>query len=298
MTSISADEHMTTLTADGQMLAREARRLHRTGALGASGWTAVGVLMAVVAMTILAPVLAPQDPAAVDLSSAYQGSSAAHLLGTDASGRDLLSRLIWGSQTALLGPFLVVLVSTILGTILALAAVWFGGWFDQAVVRVVDAVFAFPGLLLAILATALFGSGLGAAVAALAIAYIPYIARIVRSAALRERNLPYVAALRVQGVHGLWISLKHILPNVAGLIVANATLAFGFALMDLAGLSFIGLGVQPPTADWGAMVGSGMAGVLQGQPQEALYASALIVATVAAVNVLGDRLTERSEARA
>ena len=161
----------------------------------------------------------------------------------------------------------------------------------------VDAVFAFPGLLLAILATALFGSGLTAAVAALSIAYIPYIARIVRSAALRERSLPYVAALRVQGVHGLWISLRHILPNVAGLIVANATLAFGFALMDLAGLSFIGLGVQPPTADWGAMVGTGMAGVLQQQPQEALYASALIVITVAAVNILGDRLTERSEAR-
>ena len=266
--------------------------------IGWSGTAAIVVLAVIVACALLAPLLAPQDSNAMDLSGAYQGVSGRHLLGTDANGRDLLSRLLYGSRTALVGPFLVVVTSTVLGTILALAAVWFGGWFDQVVVRVIDAVFAFPGLLLAILATALFGSGLPAAVAALSIAYVPYIARIVRSAALRERSLPYIAALRVQGMHGLRIAVRHILPNVGGLIVANATLAFGFALMDLAGLSFIGLGVQPPTSDWGAMVGDGMNGVLQHHPQEALFASALIVLTVGAVNILGDRLAERSEARA
>ncbi|MFF1353455.1 ABC transporter permease [Streptomyces sp. NPDC058297] len=273
------------------------RTTRGTRGIGMSGWVSLTLLGLVVCCAVLAPLLSPQAPNAVDLSGAYQSSSGAHLLGTDASGRDLLSRLVHGSRTALVGPFLVVVLSTLLGTLLALAAVWFGGWFDQMVVRVVDAVFAFPGLLLAILATALFGSGLTAAVVALSIAYIPYIARIVRSAALRERHLPYIAALQVQGVHGLRIALGHILPNVGGLIVANATLAFGFALMDLAGLSFIGLGVQPPTSDWGAMVGTGMAGVLQQHPQEALFASALIVVTVGAVNMLGDRLTERWEAR-
>ncbi|MFE1950501.1 MULTISPECIES: ABC transporter permease [Streptomyces] len=275
----------------------ERRLARRTGGIGVSGRVAAVLLGVVVCGALLAPLVSPHAPNAVDLSGAYQGSSGAHLLGTDASGRDILSRLVHGSRTALIGPFLVVLISTLLGTVLALAAVWFGGWFDQMVVRVVDAVFAFPGLLLAILATALFGSGLPAAVVALSVAYVPYIARIVRSAALRERNLPYIAALQVQGVHGLRIALGHILPNVGGLIVANATLAFGFALMDLAGLSFIGLGVQPPTSDWGAMVGTGMAGVLQQHPQEALFASALIVVTVGAVNMLGDRLTERWEAR-
>lgn len=286
------------VAVEAGIVRRNARRLRHAGALGASGWTAVGALAAIALIAVVGPLVITTDPDAVDLSAAYQGSSAAHLLGTDASGRDLLARLVTGSRTALVGPFLVVLASTVLGVAIALAAVWFGGWFDSAVVRVIDAIFAFPGLLLAILATALFGAGLPAAIVALSIAYIPYIARIVRSAALRERNLPYVAALRVQGVRGFWISTRHILPNVAGLIVANGTLAFGFALMDLAGLSFIGLGVQPPTADWGAMVGAGMAGLLQGHPQEALYASALIVITVAAVNVLGDRLNERSEARA
>jgi peptide/nickel transport system permease protein len=275
-----------------------AHRLRRTGTIGVSGWTAIVVLAVIVLGALLAPVLGLPSPTEVNLMQAYQGPGAAgHLLGTDASGRDLLARLVYGSRTALVGPLLVVLVSTVLGTVLALAAVWFGGWFDQLVVRVVDAVFAFPGLLLAILATALFGSGLKAAVVALSIAYIPYIARIVRSAALRERTLPYIAALRVQGMRGIRITLRHLLPNVAVLIVANATLAFGFALMDLAGLSFIGLGVQPPTADWGAMVGTGMSGVLQQHPEEALFASALIIVTVAAVNILGDRLNERWEAR-
>ncbi len=286
----------TAVVADRAGRAR-ARRLRRTGSIGLSGRVAVAVLGVVLLCALLAPLLAPHSATEVNLMQAYQAPSGSHLLGTDASGRDLLSRLLDGSRTALIGPFLVVLVSTVLGTVLALAAVWFGGWFDQLVVRVVDAVFAFPGLLLAILATALFGSGLQAAIVALSIAYIPYIARIVRSAALRERTLPYIAALRVQGLHGVRIMLRHVLPNVSGLIVANATLAFGFALMDLAGLSFIGLGVQPPTADWGAMVGTGMAGVLQQHPEEALFAGALIIITVAAVNVLGDRLTERWEAR-
>jgi peptide/nickel transport system permease protein len=271
--------------------------MRRAARLSVGSWISIGILVFVVLMALVGPLLYPVDPNAVDLSAAYEGPSAAHPLGTDGTGRDLLARIIWGSRPALTGPALVVIASTILGVALALAAVWFGGWFDQLNVRVVDAIFAFPGLLLAILATSLFGPGLTAAVAALSIAYIPYIARIVRSAALRERNLPYVAALRVQGVHGFVISTRHILPNVSGLIVANATISFGFALMDLAGLSFIGLGVQPPTADWGAMVGTGMSGVLQGAPLEALEASIMIVLVVAAVNVLGDRLTERAEAR-
>jgi peptide/nickel transport system permease protein len=289
---------MTAAAVDAPTIARQARPLRRTGTLGASGWAALTALAVVLLIAVVGPLLVGTDPNAVSLSDAYQDPSATHLLGTDAGGRDLLARLVVGSRTTLVGPLLVVAVSTILGTALALTAVWFGGWFDQVSVRVMDAVFAFPGLLLAILATALFGAGLTAAIAALSIAYVPYIGRIVRSAALRERSLPYIAALRVHGLHGGRIAVRHILPNVAGLIVAHATLAFGFALMDLAGLSFIGLGVQPPTADWGAMVGTGMAGVLQGHPDEALFASVLIVVTVAAVNILGDRLTERSEARA
>ncbi len=279
----------------------EARRRTRKRPLGRHlsilGWCAATALAIVALLAIFGPLLVTVDPNAVDLSGAYSGPSPEHLLGQDASGRDLFSRLLSGAGTSLVGPLLVVVASTVLGTALALSAVWIGGWFDSAIARVIDAVFAFPGLLLAILATSIFGTGLQAAVIALSISYTPYIARIVRGAALRERSLPYVAALRVQGLRGTSISLRHILPNIAGLISANATISFGFALIDLAALSFIGLGVQAPTADWGAMIGSGMAGILQLEPQEALWASLLIVITVAAANSLGDELVKRSENR-
>ncbi|MEV4255201.1 ABC transporter permease [Spirillospora sp. NPDC049652] len=258
---------------------------------------ATGVLAAVFLLALVGPLIAWTDPNAVALSEAYRAPSTAHLLGQDASGRDLLARLVAGARTSLAGPALIVVVSTVLGTAIALAAAWTGGWFDAVVARVCDALFAFPGLLLAILATALFGAGLPAAVIALSIAYTPYLARIVRSAALRERSLPYVAALRVQGLHGVTICLRHILPNITTLIVADAALAFGLALIDLAGLSFIGLGVQAPTADWGAMAGEGIPGMMQRYPQESVYAGLLIVATVAATNLLGDRLSARAEAR-
>jgi len=280
---------------------RRVRVRRRTGkvrgrGLGRSGWMAAGILAFLFLLAAIGPLVVTQNPNAVTLSEAYGPISPAHWLGQDASGRDLLTRLVVGARSALVGPLLVVTISSVFGVAIALASAWVGGWIDMAVARVIDAIFAFPGLLLAILATALFGSGLSAAVVALAIAYLPYIARIVRSAALRERSMPYVSALQVQGQGAVRICVRHILPNVWTLILANATLAFGYALIDLAGLSFIGLGVQAPTADWGAMIGEGVAGILQNQPMEALFASALVVVTVGAANHLGDRLAARTEA--
>ena len=290
---------MTTTSIVTQAPSKKMRpRLSFISGIGLTGQISFWVIIAVELIAAVGPYIVPADPNAVDLEYAYYPPSQWFWLGTDASGRDIFSRLIVGSRTALLGPLAVVAMATVLGTVLGLVAVWFGGWVDALIVRVIDAIFAFPGILVAILATALFGAGLPAATIALSIAYTPYIARIVRSAALRERNLPYISALQVQGRHGFAISARHILPNVSGLIVANATLCFGLALIDLAALSFIGFGVQPPTADWGAMVGGGMSGILQGEPLEAIAASVLIVITVAAGNSLGARLVRRSESRA
>lgn len=265
--------------------------------LGLTGKISVGILIVVVLMAAIGPLIVRTDPNALNLAQAFGAPSVEHPLGQDANGRDLLARLVVGSRTALLGPLLVVVLSTIIGTVLALVAAWRGGAIDTLFARVIDAIFAFPGLLLAILVTALFGPGLTAAVAALSVAYTPYMARIVRSGAIRERHLPYVDALRVQGISPFAICTKHIVPNIGTLIVANATLSFGMALIDLAGLSFIGLGVQAPTADWGAMVGSGLPGIMQRYPQEAFYASLLIVATVFAANQLGGILQDRAEGR-
>jgi peptide/nickel transport system permease protein len=273
---------------------RRRRRLAPTG-LGVGGQVAFWALVVIAIGALVGPLLVTTDPNAVNLGYPYEPPGTYFPLGSDASGRDLLARLVWGARTALLGPLFVVAIATVIGTLLALTAVWYGGWVDALAVRCIDAIFAFPGILLAILGTALFGAGLKSAVVALSIAYLPYVARVVRGAALQERNLPYVAALRVQGLRGFTISARHILPNVTPLIVANATLSFGYALIDLAALSFIGFGVQAPTADWGAILGGGMSGILQGHPNEALFASLLIAVTVAAVNTLGDRLVIRSE---
>ncbi|GAA4987965.1 ABC transporter permease subunit [Yinghuangia aomiensis] len=264
-----------------------------TRSTGRSGVVALSVVAVLAVIGVLAPWLAPDDPDAISLMDAHQGSSAEHLLGTDASGRDLASRLIWGARSSLTGPLLVVLLATVLGVAVAVVSAWRGGWFDAAVSRVVDVLFAFPGVLLAILVVALFGAGLGMAVTALAISYVPYIARLVRGAALRERAQPYITALTIQGVSGFSICVRHLLPNLMPLILAQATLTFGYAMVDLAALSFLGLGVQPPTADWGVMVSTGQPSIIEGFPQECLYAGALIVVVVAAFNLLGDRLEER-----
>ena len=149
----------------------------------------------------------------------------------------------------------------------------------------------------ALVATALFGAGLTPAVGGLAIAYIPYVARIVRGAALRERSLPYVDAAWCQCQSGLVICRRHLLPNLRPLIVAQSVAALGFAIMDLAAVSFLGLGVQPPEADWGLMIKTGLESVLRGQPYEAIWAGTAIVAVVAAFNVLADRLTARAQER-
>lgn len=273
-------------------------RRRRLATLGLGGWAAVGLLGVVILFAVAGPQFISANPTSVTLSYANVSPVAGHPLGFDSQGRDLLARLALGGRTALLGPLVVVVVSTVLGAALALMSTWFGGWFDSAVSRVVDAMFAFPGLLLAILAVSLFGPNLVAAAIALSIAYTPYVARIVRSAALRERSLPYVAALQVQGLRSSRIVLRHIFPNLGGLIVAASALSFGYALIDLASLSFIGLGVQPPQPDWGLMVANGVPGILQGFPQESIFAAVLIVITVGAVNFLGDRLTELAESRA
>jgi peptide/nickel transport system permease protein len=265
-----------------------------------TGWrvvpaVALAIIVIIALVALLAPWIAPQSPNTVNLIDPYAPPSAAHLLGTDATGRDLLSRLIWGSRTAMLGPLVVVGTATVVGTLLALLGAWYRGAIDAVVSRALDIVFAFPGLLLAILATATIGFGLTAAVVALSVAYVPYIARVVRSEALRQRGLPYVDAGLAQGYSGWRMTLRHMLPNLLPLIIGQVTVSFGYAMVDLSAVSYLGLGVQPPTADWGAMVSDGQSSILAGHPQESLYAGICIVVAVVSFTLLGDYITARAE---
>lgn len=254
---------------------------------------ALGVVAVMTLAAIFAPFLAPYDPDAVDFAAVNAGPSAAHWLGTDGLGRDTLSRLIFGARTALLGPLLVVVASTALGILLGLIAGWRGGWIDSVLGRVFDVLFAFPSLLIAIMAVALFGKGLVAPVIAMSIAYAPFVARLTRSLVAAERNRPYVAAYRVQGFGGAWIALRRVLPNVTPIIGAQSTLNFGYVLAELAGLSFLGLGVQPPTADWGAMINEAQAGLIGGHFLPAIVPAVAVVVVVVAVNIIGEELSDR-----
>ncbi|MER8048138.1 ABC transporter permease [Streptomyces sp. NPDC094032] len=253
----------------------------------------LGFVLLVVAAALLAPLLVPYDPNAVDLGNALAGPSPEHLLGVDAAGRDTFSRLLLGARTSLLGPLGVVLFSTVAGVVVGMAAAWRGGWLDSLLSRSTELVFAFPGMLLAILIISMYGEGLTAPVIALAIAYLPYVSRLTRSLVLAERARPYVSAYQVQGHSALQICLRHVLPNIAPVVLAQSTINFGYALMDLAGLSFLGLGVPALTPDWGRMVFDGQTAVQQGYPLSAILPCALIVLTVVAFNVVGERWADR-----
>jgi peptide/nickel transport system permease protein len=258
---------------------------------------AAGFLLLLVAVAVFAPWIAPYNPNAGSILETNLGISSAHWLGTDSFGRDLLSRLIYGARLSLLGPAMIIAISTIIGTTFAIAAAWFGGWFDQIVSRVADILFAFPGLIFAMIAVSMFGPGLLAPVIALSIAYTPYLMRVVRAAAIRQRALPYVSACYVAGLPARKICFRHLLPNIAPILVVQATLSFGYALVDLAAVSYLGLGVQPPTAEWGLMVSEGQSAILAGHPQESLAAGIMIIITVVATNLLGDRLASRQGTR-
>jgi peptide/nickel transport system permease protein len=278
-------------------LAAGARRSWPGSGLGVVGTICAVVIAVAILAAVFGPLLAPHDPNTVNLAQAYVGPTAGHPLGFDGQGRDLLSRLIVGTRTAMLGPLVVVALSSVVGVTLALIAAWRGGWTDTVLTGAMDILFAFPGILLAVLTAAVFGPSLTAASLSLAIAYTPYVMRVIRSEAIKQRAQPYIAALEVQGLAARAICIRHLLRNLAELVVAEATILFGWAMLDLAAISFLGLGVQPPQADWGVMVSEGETGVLQGYPAEALAAGIAIVVVVVAFNLLGERLSDRQRAR-
>jgi peptide/nickel transport system permease protein len=284
---------MSTVAASS-VLRRGGRTAARSDKVAIACVIVIGIAVFV---AVFGSLIAPYDPNESNLNNAYIGPGAGHVLGFDGQGRDLFSRLLVGARTAILGPAAVVALALVAGVTLAVVAAWRGGWVDSTISVAVDIVFAFPAILLAVLAAAVFGPGLTAAALAIAVAYTPYVARVLRSAAVRERAREYIAAGEVQGLSAWTICARHLVPNVAPLIVAQGTLMFAWAMVDLAAVSFLGLGVQAPQADWGVMVGTGQPGVLQGYPAEALSAGLSIVVVVVAVNLLGERLAQRHQER-
>jgi peptide/nickel transport system permease protein len=197
-----------------------------------------------------------------------------------------------GARLSFLGPGIIVFVSTTLGTMFGIACAWSGGVIDSMLTKSFNVLFAIPGILMALIAAAVFGAGFWAAVLSLSLVYVPYVARVVRSAAVAERQRPYVEACQLAGMSSLRICSRHILRNVLPVVSAQATVGFGSALMDFGAASFLGVGVQPPQAEWGLMVSDGRTELLNGALQQSLSAGLLIVIAVVAFNVLGERLSD------
>ncbi len=200
------------------------------------------------------PLFAPYDPDAQDFNALLAQPSAAHLFGADQLGRDVLSRVLAGSREVLLLAPAATAIGLIGGIIVGLATAYYGGWFDEIVMRLMDAIMAFPFIILALLILAVMGPSAQNVILVIGFGYIPLTGRVVRSAALSVSNLDYIAAARLRGARGLSIMATEILPNITGPIIVEATVRVGYAVFAAASLSFLGLGVPPPSSNWGAMI--------------------------------------------
>lgn len=245
----------------------------------------------VILMAIFAPLLAPHDPSAQDTARRLEGPSSEHLLGLDDLGRDVLSRIIWGARVSLRVGFSVVIIASITGVILGAIAGYFGGWADTIIMRICDILLAFPGILLAIALVAVLGPSLNNVVLALAvIGWVSY-ARLVRGQVLKVRESEYVTAARALGARSGRVISRHVLPNVINPVIVMATLGLAGSILAEASLSFLGLGVQPPTPSWGAMLTAGRR-YLGLANHLAIYPGIAIMIAVMGLNFLGDGLID------
>ena len=249
------------------------------------------ILLLIILCCIFAPLLAPYGESEQNLSASLAPPSAQNILGADKMGRDLFSRLLYGGRVTLLSALAVVAISVVIGVPLGLFAAFYGGKFDSIVGRCCDVLLSFPSLLLAFLFVAALGRGISNAVIALAIVYVPMITRLTRSLTLVEKTKTYVEAAESVGFSRPYILFRHILPNCVYTILVQLTLDLAYAILDLAALSFIGLGVSPPTADWGAMLQEGRNFLLQ-SPLLALAPGTAIVITVISLNIFSDCITQ------
>ena len=263
---------------------------HRGGVIGAV------LVLAFIAIALLADVLAPHDPLRQDLTQRLKPPSAQHWLGTDDFGRDVLSRVLHGSRVSLRLGLIAVALALVVGGTIGLLAGYYGGGFDLLGMRIMDLMLAFPSILLSIVVVAILGPSLTNAMIAVGIMAVPQYARIVRGSVLAVRGLEYVQASRALGAADSRILARAILPNVAGPIIVTASLGLATAILDAAGLSFLGLGAQPPIPEWGSMLSQGRELVLIA-PWVLTAPGVAVFLAVLGFNLVGDALRDLLDPR-
>lgn len=264
---------------------RKFRKQHLALAAGA-------FVLLLVVIAVLAPHIAPYDPENYfDYDALNAGPSMAHWMGVDSLGRDIFSRILAGTRISLAAGFFSVILGAIIGTVLGLMAGYYEGWWDRIVTRLCDVLFAFPGILLAIAIVAILGNGMVNVIMAVAVFSVPAFARLVRGNTLMLKGLTYVEAARSIGASDWTILMRHILPGTVSSIVVYFSMRIGTSIITAAGLSFLGLGAQPPTPEWGAMLNEARADMVTA-PHVAIFPSLAIFLTVLAFNLLGDGLRD------
>lgn len=258
-------------------------------------WFGVVLLVFVIA-AIFAPFVSPYPPLLYHPAVATQGPTLAHLLGTDALGRDQLSRVIYGTRISLSVGIITILLGGVCGTLLGLLAAYFKGWVDQLITIVVDALLSFPSLVLALAIVAALGPGIINLALALAVVRIPIYARLARGQTLQVTAQDYVTSARAAGSRTPKILFRHILPNIFSPLLVQATISVSFAILDESVLSFLGLGIQPPTPEWGTMISDAQV-YLSTDPWMMLGPALAIILVVVSLNLLGDALRDRLDPR-
>ncbi|WP_092319101.1 ABC transporter permease [Brevinema andersonii] len=256
------------------------------------------ILMALMLITVYADYIADYNTVVIkqDLSNTFASPSSKAILGTDEFGRDIFARIVHGTRISLVIGFIAVSLSIVIGGFLGALAGYFGGWIDNIIMRIMDIFLAIPSILLAIAIVSALGSNLVNLVIALSISSIPVYARIVRASVLSVRDQEFIEAAHTIGAGNLYIILKHVVPNVLSPIIVQGTLGIAAAILSIAGLSFIGLGVQPPTPEWGSMLAGGR-NFIRKAPWVTTYPGIAIMLSILSLNLLGDGLRDALDPR-
>jgi peptide/nickel transport system permease protein len=265
--------------------------LHDGGALAG-----IGILSVLVVLTLIAPLIARHDPDIINVFALNQGPSAAHWFGTDYVGRDLWARILYGGRVSLPAGLGVVVIALGLGVPLGLIAGYVGGLLDDLFMRLMDILLAFPGIVLAVVVISILGPGVRSAIIAIGFTSIPFYARFARASTLATKEEVYVEAAQVIGTPHRRIIGRHILPNISGPLIVLGATNFGYAILVTAALSFLGLGTQPPTSDWGVLMSQGYDHMFEAA-SEVIFPGLTIVLTVLGANLLADGLTDTFNTR-
>lgn len=288
-------------TPDLLLARRQVRREKRRSfysSIGQNKAALVGgvIILLYISMTILAPVLAPYDPYSIDLKEKLQSPSFAHWMGTDDKGRDILSRILYGSRLSLAVGFSSVAFGAFFGILLGLIAGYYGKWVDTIISRCLDVMLAFPGILLALAIISALGPSLLNVTIAVGVFSIPLFARIVRGSTMEVKQLEYIDAIRTLGANDFIIIFRHIFPNILSPIIVQGSMRLATAILSAAGLSFLGLGAQPPSPEWGAMLSSGRDFIFSA-PYMAIFPGIMISILVLGFNLFGDGLRDALDPR-